>query len=440
MMRPSVLIIGGGPAGLTTALRLSARGYAVTLLEQGGELGGRLIRSGADAIPPVFLGCHRASLSLLKTLGTARHVRFSKGINLEFLLRGDRTDRLHRPWVPAPFHALLSLATFRGLPFQDRWRALMLLERTWEGDPALPPDLESRTADEWLADRGQSEAARALVWSPLARFLLGDELTVVSAAMLITMLARCFLSARRNSGIAIPAHGMRHLLLEPARAQLLRSGATIRLGTAVNQIRFDAQRVSGVDLQTGGTLAAESYVAALPHQNLYRLLPEGALARYSYFQQLTGLTDSPALTVHLWLDRPLPGPRLLLLPGKTYHWMVSRPDDGPTLVSLVATGNMDVLDRPDRELLEVALHEVRAAFPALSAARTQEYRIVREPHAFLSVKPGTTALRPLQQSPFLNLCLAGDWTDTGLPATLESAILSGERCADAIHMKMEEHR
>src|SRR5438034_418330 len=251
MMRPSVLIIGGGPAGLTTALRLSARGYAVTLLEQGGELGGRLIRSAADAIPPVFLGSHRASLSLLKTLGTARHVRFAKGINLEFLARPG------------------------------------------------------------------------------------------------------------NSGNANPAHGIGHLPLEPARAQLLPSGATHPLGTAGNQIRFDVQRVSGVDLQTGGTLAAEWYVAALPHRGLYRLLPEGALARYSYFQQLTGLTDSPALTVHLWLDRLLPGPRLLLLPGKTYHWMVSRPDGGPKHVSLVTTRKVDVLDGPNRELLEDALHDVR---------------------------------------------------------------------------------
>lgn len=440
MMRRSVLVIGGGPAGLTAALRLSARGYAVTLLEQGTELGGRLIKSDTDAIPPVFIGCHLASLSLLKTLGTADQVRLSKGANWEFLLRGDRTARLHRPWAPAPFHALLGLATFRGLSFQDRWRALMLLERTWERDPALPPDLESRTAEEWLTERGQSEAARAWVWSPLSRFLLGDDLTVVSAAMLITMLARCFLSARRNSGIGISTHGMRHLLLDPARAQLLRSGATIRLGTPVNQIRFDAQRVSGVQLKTGDTLEAEWYVAALPHPNLNRLLPEGALARYSYFQQLTGLTDSPALTVHLWLDRPLPAPRLLLQSGKTYHWMVSRAEDGRTLVSLVATGKADVWDRPDRELREAALHEVRAAFPTLSTAGTQDYRIVRELHAFLSMKPGTAALRPLHRSPFPNLFLAGDWTDTGLPATLESAILSGDLCADAIHMKMEEHR
>jgi uncharacterized protein with NAD-binding domain and iron-sulfur cluster len=181
-------------------------------------------------------------------------------------------------------------------------------------------------------------------------------------------------------------------------------------------------------------------VAALPHRNLTRLLPEGALARYSYFQQLTGLTDSPALTVHLWLDRLPPAPRLLLQSGKTYHWIVNRAEGGRTLVSLVATGKADVWDRPDRELREAALREVRAAFPTLSTAVAQDHRIVRELHAFLSVKPGAAALRPLHQSPFPNLFLAGDWTDTGLPATLESAILSGDLCADAIHMKMEERR
>ena len=435
-MKRNVLVIGGGPAGLTAALRLSAGGYAVTLLEQGSELGGRLIRADTDALPSILLGCHTATLSVLETLGTAGHVRFSSRPNFEFLLDGDRTVRLRRPWTPAPFHTLLSLVTFRGLSFRDRWRALTLLERTWEGDPALPPDLELRTADEWLAESGQSEAARARVWNPLARFLLGDDLTVVSAAFLITMLVRCFLSARRNSGVAIPTHGMRRLLLEPARTQLNRAGATIRLETPVNQIRFDAQRVTGVQLRMGGALVADWYVAALPHGSLSRLLPEGTLTHYSYFQQLTTLTDSPALTVHLWLDHPPPAPRLLLQAGRTYHWMVSRADaetEGRrTLVSLVATGRSDLLDRPDQQLLESALSEVGHAFRTLATARTVDYRIVREPNAFLSMKPGTSTLRPLQQSPFPNLFLAGDWTDTGLPATLESAILSGHLCARAI--------
>ena len=133
-MKRTVLIIGGGPAGITAALRLSGRGYAVTLLEQRFELGGRLISSSesaesTDAIPPVVLGCHKATLSLLETLGTARQVRFSNRLRFEFLLPGGRLVPLRRPWLPGPLHAMLGLATFPGLPLRDRWRVLAFLER-----------------------------------------------------------------------------------------------------------------------------------------------------------------------------------------------------------------------------------------------------------------------------------------------------------------------
>ncbi|MGH7206084.1 MAG: hydroxysqualene dehydroxylase HpnE [Nitrospiraceae bacterium] len=440
-MKRTVLIIGGGPAGITAALRLSERGYAVTLLEQRRELGGRLISSPEsgeppDAIPSVLLGCHKATLSLLKRLGTAHQVRFSDHLRFEFLLPGGRLVSLHRPWLPGPLHAILGLATFRGLPFQDRWRILTFLERTWEGDPALPPDLESRTANDWLTELGQSEEARSHLWSPLARFLLGDDLTVVSAATLARVLTRCFLSARHHAGLAIPTGGIGSMLLAPALEQLTKSGATIRLGTSVNHIRFDAHQVTGIQLQSGNTLVADWYVAALQHRHLCSLLPDSALTNYAYFEQLTRLTDSPAVTVHLWMDRALPAPRLVLLAGRTYHWVISRADvesEGHrTLVSLVATGLSGLLARSDQDLLKSALDDIGDCFPTAASANIVDSRIVREPQAFLSLRPGTASIRPLPESPFPNLFLAGDWTDTGLPATLESAILSGDRCSQAI--------
>ncbi len=440
-MKRTVLIIGGGPAGITAALRLSEHGYVVTLLEQRFELGGRLISSSesaesTDAIPPVVLGCHKATLSLLETLGTARQVRFSNRLRFEFLLSGGRLVPLRRPWLPGPLHAMLGLATFPGLPLRDRWRVLAFLERTWEGDPELPLDLGSRTANDWLTEFGQSKEARSHLWSPLARFLLGDDLTVVSAATFARMLSHCFLSARHHTGLAIPIGGIRSLLLTPASERLTQSGATIRLGISVNQIRFDAHRVTGIQLQSGSPLVADWYVAALPHRRLCSLLPESALTNYSYFEQLTRLTDSPAVTVHLWMGSTRPAPRLVLLAGRTYHWMVSRAfgESGRqgTIVSLVATGLSGWLDRPDQDLLKSALDDAGDCLPTAVGAKVADSRIVREPQAFLSLRPGTASLRPLPQSPFPNLFLAGDWTDTGLPATLESAILSGDRCAEAI--------
>ncbi|MFQ5930920.1 MAG: FAD-dependent oxidoreductase, partial [Nitrospiraceae bacterium] len=365
-MSSSVVVIGGGPAGLTAALHLSTQGYAVTLLEQRSELGGRLISSGVDPdnrrtrrgsfphepaaytepFPPVLLGCHTATLALLKSLGTRRLVQFPQQLRFEFLLPGARRLRLGHPWVPGPFHAILSAATFRGLSFRDRWQVLIVLERTWEGDPALSLDLESRSAEDWLKDIGQSDTGRAQFWAPLARFLTGDDVAVISAAALINIVRRCFLSARHHSALAIPTRGISSLLLEPIRDRIIQSGAVIWLETKATQLRFDTNRVIGVVLQDGTTSSADWYLVALPHRQLVALLPERALTHFSYFQQLTQLTDSSALTVHVQLDSSVPSPQLLLLARRTYHWIVCRPNPESQqkgcMISLVAVGRPEL--------------------------------------------------------------------------------------------------
>ena len=145
---------------------------------------------------------------------------------------------------------------------------------------------------------------------------------LLATGAVVTMIN--FLAARHHSRIGFPTHGIRSLLAAPAFERLTKSGATIRTETSVSHIRFDAHRVTGVQLQSGNTLVADWYVAALPHRRLCSLLPEGTLAHYAYFEQLTRLTDSPAVTVHLWIDRALPAPRLVLLTGRTFHWLVSR--------------------------------------------------------------------------------------------------------------------
>ncbi|HXF92657.1 MAG TPA: FAD-dependent oxidoreductase [Nitrospiraceae bacterium] len=445
--KPTVLIIGGGAAGVTAALALSERGFAVTLCEQRGRLGGRLIdcldgeQSAGGPIPPepapiLLLGCQTATWNLLDRCGTAPLIRSTPTVGFELLFAADRRMRFPRLWAPGPWHTLGGVALFTALSFRDRWRLLSFLERTWEGAPPLPQNLELQTADAWLEETGQSQTARATVWNPLSRFLLGDDLKTVSAAMFATMLKRCFLSRQRDSAVTIPPTDAEHWLLAPLRARLLRTGVTLRLNSAAARLVFDDDRVAAVHLHNGETLTADWYIAALPHSALSALIPERIVTHFAYFQQLAHLTDSSALTVHLRFEGRLRSPRLVLLAGRTFHWIVSRPlsesQEEGVWVSTVAVGTAEALERADSELIQIAQRDAVDALPALVAASMSTARVSRKPRAWLSLRPGTRAMRPLPRSPFANLLVAGDWTDTGWPASLESAIVSGERCAEAI--------
>jgi len=431
-MKPTALVVGGTLAGLTAALRLGRHGYAVTLITHHAPRSPDEHRS-EDALPLVLMGCHTATASLLDTLGTAHHVSFTGRIRLELLTSPCRVVSLRRPLLPPPLHLIAGLVMFSGMPARDRLRFVMWMERTWERDPALPVDLDGHTAEAWLRGIGQSESARAHVWTPLSRFLLGDDIKTVSAAALLDTLKRCFLSSRRHSQLAMPSPSMEELLYRPLEEAVRGTGASIT-DARVDRIAFNLRDATGVQLSGGETLTADWYILAVPHQEITPLLPERLLTRFGYFQQIGALADTPVVAVHIRLDQPFGSPRLLLLARRTFHWMCLKPAADPrhTLVSCIITGHGEGVNRSDKELLDLAAKDVRDALPSLSRARQLAHRIIREPRALLSMRPGSAAHRPLQRSPFANLLLAGGWTDTGLPSSVESSILSGDRCARTI--------
>lgn len=431
-MKPTALVVGTTLAGLTTALQLGQQGYTVTLIEHAAPRGSPSSSPSDDALPLVLMGSHTATRALLDTLGTSDDLQRDDRIGFELLLSDHRLVRLRQPLLPAPLHALAGLAMFAGMPVRDRWRFLMWVERTWEQDPALPVDLDSHTAEAWLRGIGQSEYARAHIWSPLSRFLLGDDVKTVSAAVLLSTLIRTFLSRRSHSQLTIPRLSMDQLLHQPMREAL--HGLGVRIKTdSVDRIEFDRQRVTGLHMRTDTLRVADWYIVALPHQCVPALLPERLLTRFSYFQHIGELADTPAAAVHMWIDGAIESPRVLLLASRTFHWLCLKPaaDTRQTHACLVMSGPSG-LDRSDEELLTSAEDDLRTALPAMRQAQRISSHILRSTRASLSMRPGMTAHRPLQQSPFPNLVLAGEWTDTGLPATVESAVVSGNRCAQAV--------
>ncbi len=431
-MSGTVLILGAGMAGLTAALHLSASGHSVTVIEQTDHVGGHLYHGP----PPLLLEAHHATWSLLERLSNDVATHRLRHTPLEFLQsNGARTQFLHLP-LPSPLNTLIGTTLFQGLSMRDRWHLLSFLERTWEQDPPMPNDLDLRTADDWLASIGQSENARGGVWNCLARLLLGAPLSRVSAGLFMRTLRRCFLTGAKATKLVVPSQGLDSFLLAPLKAQLDRMGVTFRMNTTVSQIHFDRERVTRITSNGGTELTADWYLSALPRQHLTPLLPERVVTHYAYFQQLSRLSESPLLMMCLHLNQEVTHTQLVLLEQHSFHYMIRHPDgerhQQASVVWALAVDAPELMAQSNDALIHLALKDIESAFPAPSAPRLIEAGVMRQPQAYLTPKPATQQCRPLPRSPFHNFLVAGDWTDTGWPANLESAILSGQRCGEAI--------
>jgi uncharacterized protein with NAD-binding domain and iron-sulfur cluster len=330
----------------------------------------------------------------------------------------------------------VNLLRFAGIPWKERWQLVSWLERLWESDERLPADLEQRTADEWLESIGQGVQTRRVVWNPLAQWLTGNDLHTLSADAFVTSMRPLFLRTHADSRISVLQDSFQTFLVQPITETLTVAGATILRNTEASQFRFERDHISGVLLQDGSLLQANWYVAALPPQQLTPLLPERWLTRYAYFQQLAELVSVERTILYVHAEQPCVTPRLVLLGDTAFHSVLAT-TAGPNRTGffLVTTDSQFTQARPDSNLailISELLRSLRLLMPGNTITLTHRRTI---PSAILSLRPGTKSHRPIQRSPIANLLVAGAWTDTGWPPNLESAIVSGNHCADAIALR-----
>ncbi len=224
--------------------------------------------------------------------------------------------------------------------------------------------------------------------------------------------------------------------IQPITEALIQGNATILRNTEITQLRYEQERISGILLRDGSLLQADWYVSALPPQQLTPLLPERWLTRYAYFQQLTELQSIDRTTLHLHAVQACTTPRLVLLSDTSFHSvLVTSLTPDRTDFSLITTDSQCAQAQPDSHLDSAISELLRSCGLLMAESRIASTRHRTVPNAILSLKPGTKLHRPIQRSPIANLLLAGSWTDTGWPPNLESAIVSGNRCADAIALR-----
>ncbi|HVH27064.1 MAG TPA: hydroxysqualene dehydroxylase HpnE [Vicinamibacterales bacterium] len=438
------IVIGAGFAGLSAAVRMTHRGARVLVLEARSRLGGR-----ATAFPDretgelvdngqhVLLGCYSSTFEFLRDVHALDRVRAQPQLAVTMIDRSGRRSRLTCPALPSPFHLIAGVLEWDALDWRDKVAALRmskpidLARRQMRGGPerAASP---GETVETWLARNGQTERTCEMLWRPLALAALNQPTTVASAPPFARVLAEMFGSTSQNAAIVLPTSPLHLMYAEPAREFLESRGGSVRTGVTARLI-VDQGTVT-VDAD-GERLGAAVVVSAVPWFALGDLIPAPPQELSGILSRAAAMAASPIVTVNMWFDRPVLSETedpFIGLPGRAMQWAFDKRQvfaDGASHVSLVSSGASPLVDRANEELIAAAHRELVEAMPDIRRARVERATVVREPKATFSLAPGQP-VRPDTRTPVRGLLLAGDWLDTGLPATIESAVRSGHRAAD----------
>lgn len=441
----NVGVVGGGLAGIAAALRCAEAGAAVTLLEARPRLGGLTtsFRRGelhVDNGQHVFLRCCTSYRALLHRLGVADLVTLQDRLDIPVHVPGRRPGRLRRSRLPAPLHLAGALLRHRPLSVPDRLRlvpAALALRRVDPADPAA----DAVSFGHWLAEHGQNRRAVEALWDLVGVATLNATADVASLAPAATVFRLGLLTDAAAGDIGWSRVPLGQLHGDAAARGLREAGAAVHTSTKVRGVRRTAggwQLTSERDGERVEETVVDRMICAVPPAGAERLLPEGALDLPSGWSAALG--SSPIVNVHVVYDRRVLDTPFAAGVGTPIQWVFDRTEQSglrrhrPAPAQYVAVSLSaadDLIRTPTARLREQMVPALAALLPAARDARVLDFFVTREPHATFRPSPGTAALRPAPTTRAPGLFLAGAWTGTGWPATMEGAVRSGNAAADA---------
>ena len=469
------IVIGGGLAGLAGAVALADAGLQVELYERRPILGGRATSfihpsSGerVDNCQHVLLGCCVNLVDFYTRLGVAEHIDFHEDI--PFIDESSRVSVIGPSALPPPLHLLPSFLRLKTMGIRDKLsivrtvaamiRHVARLRKT--GDPSEAPassassslastPAASRSAEpapvsmadwlktHWLKTHGATKRAVEAFWKPFLISALNDELGDIDADYGIGTAVRAMLLNRSGYEVGLPMVPLGDLYA-PCIDYIEQRGGRVVFNRGVTGISVQDGKVTSLSLQDGSSVEAGAYLSALPFDVLCRLLPQSQAAD-PYFSMLDGLSVSPITAVHVWFDRPVTELGYAAVIGRRIQWIFNQSsrhaggfsaDNGGAYLGLVVSASDDWMKTPRQVIIDQAMEDLESLLPAVRQAKLLKAIVVKEGRATVAPRPGCDALRPGPSSPLSNFSIAGDWVQTGWPATMESAVRSGYQAAEVL--------
>jgi squalene-associated FAD-dependent desaturase len=386
----------------------------------------------------VLFGCYRETFAFLRRLGVASRAPLQSRLRVTMADRRGQVFELACPRLPPPWHLIGGVFLWRALSLRDRmtafglrpWLAVSRRHGAVAAADGVPADL---TVSEWLRRCGQSNALSTWLWRPLAVAALNQSPDVAAARPFARVLGELFGPRAEDSAIAVPTVPLDELFAVPAVRFIEQHGGRV-LTRRPARVVADNGAVRGVDVD-GEFIAADAVVSSVPWHafgSLWKQAVPSALT--DVLNVANGMVSSPIVTVNLWFDGPVVRGRFIGLVDGPMHWVFDKSaifNQPAGHLSVVASGADDLARLSNADITSIAVSQIKDSLAMAGPRRLLRSVVVRERRATFSLAPGSPA-RPSTRTPLAGFYLAGDWTDTGLPGTIEGAVLSGHRAADAI--------
>ncbi len=428
-----VIIVGGGWAGIAAAVELARYNIPVILLEAAKQLGGRarsvnINELHVDNGQHMLLGAYESTLDLLRKIGVNEDDVFQrKPLSLQWYHPEKKPIALNTPNLPAPFHLAWALLTLKGMSLRDRFSALRFARQLEKTNFTI--DNDCSVAD-FLAKHRQSSALIHSLWEPLCIGALNTHLHEASAQVFLRTLGDSFSHTRSDSDLLLTRVNLGSILPKPATDYIETRKGNVRLGQSVNALCIENGNITGVTINNT-SIAASEVILATSHTAALRLLSPHDLLQETC-KKMAQLQDRPICTVYLQFDKTIQLGRWLYGSlGTISQWIFDRGIYGQHgLMAVVISGDGEHLQWNNQTLCAQVTAEIAAQYPQWPAPQSQ--RVIREKRATFACTVNVNQHRPTAKTTVQGLWLAGDYTNTHLPATLEGAVRSGRYSAQRI--------